>query len=86
MNMRQLFVQKFKLITVLGGREWARHPVEPFRTDIINRLANILINLIKRKQYPRFPRLITAKTVMRFLQLNKDQGRRKDFPASTTRR
>ena len=34
MNMRQLFVQKFKLITVLGGREWARHPVEPFRTDI----------------------------------------------------
>lgn len=35
------------IITVSAGWVWARHPVEPAEADIINGLANILINLIK---------------------------------------
>ena len=50
-------INKIKqLITVLAGGEWARHPVEPAETDIIKGLANILINLINRKQHLLFPK------------------------------
>lgn len=48
------------LITVSVGGEWARHPIEPTETDIINGLANILINLINGKQRSLFSWLAKA--------------------------